>query len=95
MEKPVKPRGHQPGSDVSGKLFDTIMQRHGFTRDAQLANYFGLARSSVSRVRNGTGTVSQGMRLTIIQKEGFSVEQIDKLIKQPRFKVTAQQQEGA
>lgn len=87
MEKPIRPRGHQPGTDVSGKLFDTIMQRHGFTRDTQLANYFGLARSSVSRVRNGTGTVSQGMRLTIIQKEGWTVEQIEKLIRQPRFKV--------
>lgn len=92
--KSVIPRGSKTGDDLSGRLFDTLRQNRGFTNDRQLADFFGMHRSSVSRVRHGGGPVTQGMKLAIISKTGMSLDDIEKLIKKPRFdpKVTAQQQ---
>lgn len=94
MEK-SKPRGHVVGSDASGRLFDTLRMKHGFTNDRQLGDWFGLHRSSVSRVRHGKGPVSNAMRLAIMAKDGLTVSEIDKLIKKPRFDVKPVAQEGA
>lgn len=94
--KKVRPKGHEEGQDASGKLFETLKERHGFVSDRQLSDHFGLHRSSVSRVRHG-GPVTLAMKLAIIAKDKMPLEEIERLIKKPRFdpKVLAKQQEGA
>lgn len=92
MMKKTTPRKYREGlDDASGELFDFLRKKRGLKNDAALGVYFGLHRSSVSRVRNGKGPVSLAMREAIMRKEGMSVAELDRLIKRPRFPT----QEGA
>ena len=89
----IKPKGHEAGQDASGRLFDTLLSRQGFTRDNQLAEWLGYHRTAISNIRRGAQPVSAPMRDVVAEKAGMTLEQVERLIRQPRFRT--QQKGGA
>jgi transcriptional regulator with XRE-family HTH domain len=61
-------------------LFDYLMDRLNIEFDKDLANYFGIAGSTLSKVRRGTANVSAEMILIIHEKLDIPVADIRKLI---------------
>lgn len=61
-------------------LFDYLMDRLNMEFDKDLANYFGIAGSTLSKVRRGTANVSAEMILIIHEKLDMPVADIRKLI---------------
>lgn len=68
--------------DNSGRFFDHIIKKYHLVTDAELAAWFGLARSGVSRVRNGKAPVSLEMRLAAINN-GMEAKEVERLIGTP------------
>jgi len=61
-------------------LFDYLMDRLNLEFDYQLANYFGMAGSTVSKIRRGAANVSAEFILIIHEKLDMPVADIRKLI---------------
>jgi len=61
-------------------LFDYLMDRLNIEFDKDLANYFGIAGSTLSKVRRGKANVSAEMILIIHEKLDMPVADIRKLI---------------
>lgn len=83
----IKPKPPVKHVDASGRLFDTLCQRNGFTTDAQLAKWMNMPRSSISRIRHGGQAVTDSMILAAVEKGGMTVAEVRRLIAKPRFNV--------
>lgn len=82
-----KPKPPVRGVDSSGRLFDHLCQRFALTTDAQLAAWFTMPRSSISRIRHGGQAVTDSMILAAVEKGGMTVAEVRRLIAKPRFNV--------
>jgi len=63
-------------------LLDTLMMIYGIQTDNSLADKLAISTGSVSRIRNGTQTISAALILAIYERSGMSIDNIKDLIKE-------------
>lgn len=61
-------------NDKSGELFNNIMRRHKFKRDAELARFIETPPYYVCEVRNGKREIGDKVLLRICELAGISVK---------------------
>lgn len=82
----IWPKGHKPGDDSSGTLFDTLRREFACKTDMELAEkVFGMDRAAICRVRLGKQAVTERMIITAAEKTGRTTVAIKKMIAKPRF----------
>lgn len=64
------------------RLFKYIMDKQGFTQDAQLARFLYTSTSIISQVRNERVNLSPRLILRIYDKMKLSIEEIRKMAKE-------------
>lgn len=63
-------------------LLDALMLIYGIQTDNSLADKLAISTGSVSRIRNGTQTISAALILAIYERSGLSIDNIKDLIKE-------------
>ncbi|NEV60316.1 bacteriophage CI repressor [Thiorhodococcus minor] len=67
--------------DVEGELLDLVQDACGFRTDAELAEFLGVARNTLSNVRAGRGSLGPRPRLRILNRFApFDTERVDAVL---------------